>query len=76
MDQQDSPAAPRYKLGDRVVWTNSYGVCWGIRTISEVGEPDKFGHRYYITPTDTPWMYVREANLAPSPEANPEFGTW
>lgn len=68
--------APRYKVGDRVIWTNEYGVCWGLRTITEVLDPDKWSNRYHIEPTDTPWMYVREENLAPSPEANPEFGTW
>lgn len=73
----DALNPPKYKAGDRVIWTNDYGVCWGVRTIKEVDEPDKWGHRYYITPTETPWMYVREANLTPSGEASyAEFGAF
>lgn len=68
---------PKYKVGDRVIWTNDYGVNWGARTIKEVGEPDEWGGRYYIYPTDTPWMYVREKNLQPSGETNYEtFGSF
>jgi hypothetical protein len=71
-----SAPAPKYKVGDRVIWTNVYGVCWGERTITEVLEPDKWEQRYMITPTDTPWMYVREPQLAPHPSSNTEFGSW
>lgn len=69
----EDPVKPKYKVGDRVVWTNDYGVNWGVRTISAVDEPDKWGNRYYITPTDAPWMYVREKNLE---SALAEFGTF
>lgn len=62
--------APKFKVGDRVEWTNEYGVNWGVRTIIEVLEPDKFGHRYYIAPNDAHWMYVREKNLKPTGAAN------
>jgi hypothetical protein len=69
---------PKYKVGDSVIWTNDYGVCWGVKTITEVGE-DKWGHTYYFTPTETPWMHTREKNLEPAPPApakHPEFGTF
>jgi hypothetical protein len=69
----------KFKAGDRVIYTNDYGVNWGTKTIKELDTPDKWGHRYYITPTDAPWMYVREKNLelAP-PEEQPgaQFGSW
>ena len=55
--------APKFKVGDWVIWTNAYGVNWGARRIAKVEGPDKWGHLYYIEPTDTPWMHVREANL-------------
>jgi hypothetical protein len=67
---------PRFKVGDQVIYTNDYGLCWGLKTIERLDPPDKWGHLYYITPTDTPWMYVREPNLTTPPQANPEFGTW
>lgn len=67
----------RFKPGDRVHWANEQGVDLGVRTVLTLDEPEKFGHRYYITPTDTPWMYVREKNLAPTGEENyQEFGTF
>lgn len=66
---------PKFKVGERVHWTNEQGVDLGVRTITEVLEPDKFGNRYYITPNEAHWMYVREKNLAlPASENYPEFG--
>ncbi len=27
---------PKFKVGDRVTYTNDYGMCWGTKTITEV----------------------------------------
>lgn len=69
----DAIGPPRFKVGDRVIYTNDYGVNWGVKTVTEVDEPDKWGHRYYIAPKESHWMYVREKNLEP---ADPNFGTF
>lgn len=72
----DAIAPPKYKVGDRVIWTNDYGVNWGVRTIKEVLEPDKWSNRYHIDPTDTPWMYVREKNLEPADGNYAGYGSY
>ncbi len=65
----------KFKVGDRVIWTNDNGVCWGEKTVTEVGK-DKWGHTYYFTPTDTPWMHTREKNLELAGPGHPDFGTF
>lgn len=68
----------KYKIGDRLNYTNPQGVCWGERTVTELDE--RSGQPcYYITPTDTPWFSVGESCLEPmppEPEPNSEFGSW
>lgn len=59
-----SHSAPKFKAGDVVRWINDNGVHWPGRRIISMDEPDKWGHRYYVEPTDCPWMYVREKNLS------------
>jgi hypothetical protein len=52
----------KFKIGDKVIYTNSNGVCWGERTI--IGLDERTGEpTYYIDPTDTPWFSVREDTL-------------
>ena len=54
----------KYKIGDKVIYINGYGVNWGIKTI--IGVEDITwgnGNGYYIDPTDTPWFAVQEENL-------------
>lgn len=67
------PAAPApiYAVGDEVTYTNQQGVVFPNKIIVEVeqtrfadGEP-----RYYIRPTDTPWVSFRESELSPSEAA-------
>ena len=75
-DQSDLAIKPRFSVGDLVDYTNDYGVNWGVKTVERI-EKDKWGWQYYVTPTDTPWMYVREKNLAlPQGAGNAEFGSW
>jgi hypothetical protein len=69
---------PKYKVGDEVIWADSQGVVVGMRKITEVMKQDDGPQRYRIT-HDTPWMYVREVDLAPNLESMPDgwgaFGT-
>lgn len=54
---------PKYKVGDFVIFTNSYGVCFGEREIVSVEE--RTGKPcYIIKPTDTPWFAVPEDELS------------
>lgn len=57
----------RFAVGDSVVYTNDFGVCWGVKTIIELdersGEPT-----YHYAGSDTPWFSVSERNLAPADE--------
>jgi hypothetical protein len=52
----------RFKPGQKVVYTNPNGVCWGEKTVvSHV--IDRGRPRYMITPTDTQWYAVDESYL-------------
>lgn len=55
----------RYSVGQEVVYINSNGINFGIRTITgAVNIPySQLGIGYYITPTDTPWFAVPEENF-------------
>lgn len=56
----------KFNVGDRVIYTNSNGVCWGEKTITGVSpiSYSNSGFGYKIEPTDTPWYYVKEECLA------------
>ncbi|WP_130537728.1 hypothetical protein [Thiomicrorhabdus indica] len=52
----------KYKVGDRLYYTNAFGVQWGLKEI--VGrEMTEFGAQYYISPTETPWCSISERLL-------------
>ena len=52
----------KFKIGDKVNYTNCNGVNWGEKTI--IGTDTRTGQpTYYIAPTDTPWFSVREELL-------------
>lgn len=61
---EQQPVERRFKIGDIVCWTNDNGLKWHARRIIGLDDPDKWGHRYYLEPTDAPWMYTREKNLS------------
>lgn len=56
---------PKFKVGDKVNFTNDYGVDWGEKIIKEVREItySKSGWGYIIDPTDSPWCAVKEELL-------------
>lgn len=51
-----------FQVGDRVIFTNDFGVCWGVKTITELdtrcGRPT-----YHYEPNDTPWYSTDQRNL-------------
>ncbi|EBZ1027561.1 hypothetical protein D7O18_23370 [Salmonella enterica subsp. enterica serovar Muenchen] len=55
----------KYKPGDVVIYFNGNGIRIGERTIARIDEPFEGDdeHRYFITPTDTPWYSIRESQL-------------
>jgi len=51
-----------FKIGDEVVYTNSYGVVFRNKTI--VGTEIVDGEvRYFYAPTDAPWFSVKAKQL-------------
>jgi hypothetical protein len=55
--------AYKFAPGDKVVYTNEFGVCWGVKTIKSLDVWEDGLPRYYIEPTETPWCSVAERNL-------------
>lgn len=60
----------KFKVGDRVIFTNDYGVCWGVKTITELCSRtfEMWGREvtvltYHYEGTDTPWYPVEEKNF-------------
>ena len=52
----------KFKIGDKVNWTNSNGVKLGARTI--IGLDARTNRpTYYLDPIDTPWFAVDEEEL-------------
>lgn len=57
---------PKFKAGDKVIYTNDYGVCWGEREIlrAEFWQGDGYiDWKYYINEKDSHWAPVSEKNL-------------
>jgi hypothetical protein len=51
-----------FPVGAKVIFTNDYGVCFGVKTVT--GHAERSGKpTYHYTPTDTPWFPTDEANL-------------
>lgn len=65
----DKPAVThRFEVGSKVVFTNVFGVCWGVRTIESLDQRN--GPTYFLTPTDTPWFSTDEKHLVLADEAD------
>jgi hypothetical protein len=52
----------KFKVGDKVVMTNDFGVCWGVKTILDLGERTNMP-TYGYEDSDTPWFQVNERNF-------------
>lgn len=76
----DTTVKHRFKIGDEVVFTNVFGVCWGVKTIT--GLDERNGPTYFYTPTDTPWFSTDEKHLVPADDEDrrmnnrPEADAW
>lgn len=68
IEQLSKLGEPKFQAGDPVIYTNPQGVCWGEKIVvgHEVWEGEHYvDHRYFITPTDTPWYPVSQSCLEP-----------
>lgn len=52
----------KFQVGDKVVYTNSFGVCWGVKVITELDERSE-RPTYHYEDSDTPWYSVCETNF-------------
>jgi len=55
--------APKYSVGQVVIFINYAGVNWGPVTITEVVDDPDRGWTYFYTPTETPWYSTKEEHL-------------
>lgn len=60
----------QFAVGDKVVYTNDFGVCWGVKVITSLekrlttrDEDGPWKPAYHYEGTDTPWFPVDEKNL-------------
>lgn len=51
----------KFAVGDKVIFTNCFGVCWGVKTITELDERN--GPTYHYENSDTPWFGVPEEHF-------------
>jgi len=52
----------KFAVGDKVVFTNDFGVCWGVKIIIALDE--RSGRpTYHYENSDTPWFSPCETNL-------------
>lgn len=77
------PPAFKFNVGDRVVYTNEYGVCFGLKTIIEqVAWPttrDDNGPtepRYHHEGSDTPWLPKQEARYTLADQEDLDAEDW
>ncbi len=52
----------KFSIGDKVVYTNDFGVCWGVKTISGLDSRSD-QPTYYYEGSETPWFSVDESNF-------------
>lgn len=54
-----------FNPGDLVIFTNDFGVCWGVKKIISQEPPLTQGGslRYHYEGSDTPWYSVDEHNF-------------
>lgn len=65
----------KYKVGDKVVFTNTFGVCWGVVTITELASRTE-KPTYFYEPTDTPWFSTQEEHLTLADEEDLIMSRW
>lgn len=67
-EEQAIKFSPLFKVGDKVTFTNGYGVSFSGKTIVGISAPWGGAHgdrpRYYYAPDDSPWFSVPESSLS------------
>lgn len=53
----------KFEVGQKVIYTNEFGVCFGVRTISDLTEWHG-GPAYHYEGSDTPWFPKVEKRFA------------
>ena len=52
----------RFAIGDQVIYTNAFGVCFGVKVIT--GRESRNGRPcYHYAGSDTPWFAVDQGQL-------------
>jgi hypothetical protein len=52
----------KFNVGDKVVFVNDFGVCWGVKTVTALDERTN-RPTYHYAESDTPWCSVGEENF-------------
>lgn len=65
---------PKFKVGDKVTYTNEYGVVFTGKTVTEIEEV-KGNYRYFYEPDDAYWVSVPEESLSPEPKPGKDADT-
>ncbi len=60
-----SAVVHKYAVGDKVVFVNDFGVCWGVKTISALDERSD-RPTYHYEGSDTPWFSSAEEHFRPA----------
>ena len=55
----------KFSIGDQVVFTNCFGVCWGVKEIIALDERTN-RPTYHYKDSDTPWFSVGEEHFRPA----------
>ena len=55
-----------YADGDKVIFVNDYGVCWGVKTILKSEMDSVRGLIYYVEDSACPWYGSRPHNFRPA----------
>lgn len=64
-DQTMSKNVPKFKIGDRVIFTNDNGVVFPGKTITGIEYWEGYSEPlYFYKPTDTPWFASREQHFS------------
>jgi hypothetical protein len=76
------PIVYKFSPGDKVVYTNEYGVCWGVKTIVSRGECGLRRKNYTLRAgytyegSATPWCPVDEKHLRLATEEDLMHADW
>lgn len=73
----------RFKVGDKVIYTNCFGVCWGVKEITSLEfrpttRSDDGPQRptYHYKGSDTPWFSVDEEHFKLADEEDLIMDMW